>query len=573
MKSKLDKALSETLLRSLAGSRSFSRGMEYFENGAVRHLYCDGQQLTADVRGTHLYRSRLTVTGGRLRGECDCPVGQGGDFCKHLVALGLAYLESPDKSTESKSAFSWQSFLKTCDQKKLIKIILEMSPNNPDVIEKYRMENLPSESNAKLRELKSKVDELFRLAEQFEEYYNDYYDENNEEGEFIRQKDVFEKVLNGISAKDEPALLWEISTYAVDKFLKVSTSDNYSVQLFMEDMLRFFLKVVSVGFKTDAEICAQFDEWESNGNNFGYSLLFDALYELPEAVKELWAKIALRKWESYPQRVLGDRSYNGERTRIERFLLKWAAVHKNDALILEIMEKRLSNTSEVKELADEYRRQHMQEKIIPLLKRALKALDGSAVIADMLADEQMKSGQSDDALKLAWKEFTDHYMSDYELKRLEKISSRLKCWPEYYQKVLALLEEKDMREASRLRGFPYNGIRQRRVEILFKHGDKEKAWDLAQGAHLSEDLWLKLAAWRSKDMPDKSAAILKPLVVSALKPTGYDEYRHVVKLLKLYRDYLKMANRETEFSTYCATIRSEYKRRRLLMEEMNAAKM
>ena len=84
---------------------------------------------------------------------------------------------------------------------------------------------------------------------------------------------------------------------------------------------------------------------------------------------------------------------------------------------------------------------------------------------------------------------------------------------------------------------------------------------------------MKLAAWRSKDMPDKSAAILKPLVVSALKPTGYDEYRHVVKLLKLYRDYLKMANRETEFSTCCAVIRAEYKRRRLLMEEMNAAKM
>ena len=197
--------MSETLLRSLAGSRSFSRGMEYFENGAVRHLYCDGKQLTADVRGTHLYRSRLTVTGGRLRGECDCPVGQGGDFCKHLVALGLAYLESPDKSTESKSDFSWQRFLKTCDQKKLIRIILEMSPNNPDVIEKYRMANLPKESNAKLRELKSKVDELFRLAEQFEEYYNDYYDENNEEGEFIRQKDVFEKVIGPLCIDSGPS--------------------------------------------------------------------------------------------------------------------------------------------------------------------------------------------------------------------------------------------------------------------------------------------------------------------------------------------------------------------------------
>lgn len=572
MNNKLNKVLNEAALRSFAGRRSFLRGEDYFENGAVRHLYCDGKQVTADVRGTHLYHSRLTVLDGRLHGECDCPVGQSGDFCKHLVALGLAYLDSTIKIPESKSSFSWPHFLKTCDQKELIKIILEMSPNNPDVIEKYRMANLPSESGAKLRELKCKVDELFRLAEGLEEYYDDYYDSSKEEGEFISQKEVFEKVLNGLSAKDDTALLWDISTYAIEKFLKTSIPGNESIQIFVEDMLAFFLKVVRVGFKSDAEICDLFTEWESYGNDFGYTLLFDTLHQFPEPIKELWTQVALQKWKNYSQCVWGDYSRNDERTCIEHFLLDWADDHNNDSLKLEIMEKRLSAPWDVKDLMEEYRRQHMPEKIIPLLKRALKAFDGNAAIADWLADEQMKSGLSDDALKLAWKEFTNSYMSDQALKRLEKVSSRLKCWPEYYQKALVFLEDRDLHDSSNSHQY-YYGIRQRRVEILFAHSDKEKAWDLAQDTKLSEEWWLKLAAWRSKDMPDKSAAVLKRLLDTALKPTGADAYRHVIKLLRLYRDYLKMANREAEFSACCADIRAQYKRRRLLMEQMNAAKM
>ena len=447
-----------------------------------------------------------------------------------------------------------------------------MSPNNPDVIEKYRMANLPSESNAKLRELKCKVDELFRLAEGLEEYYDDYYDSSHEEGEFISQKDIFEKVLKGLSAKDDIALLWDISTYAIEKFLNTSIPGNESIQIFVEDMLAFFLKVVHAGIKSDAEICDLFTEWESHGNDFGYTILFDTLHQFPKGIKELWAETALRKWKGYPQCVLGDYSHDGERTHVERFLLDWANDHNNDSLKLEIMEKRLSTPWEVKDLMEEYRRQRMPEKIIPLLKRALRAFDGNAAIADWLAEEQLKSGLSDEALKLAWKEFTNDYMSNQALKRLEKVSSRLKCWAEYYQKALEFLEDRDLRDSSNPHQY-YFGIRQRRVEILFAHSDKEKAWDLAQDTKLSEDLWLKLAAWRSKDMPERSAAVLKRLLDTALKPTGDDAYRHVIKLLRLYRDYLKMANREAEFSAYCAGIRTEYKRRRLLMEQMNAAKM
>mgnify|MGYP004667577171 CR=1 FL=1 len=163
MKTKIDEVVTAGNLRSAAGSRSYSRGEDYFHSGAVHHLYCDGEQLTADVHGTHVYRTRIVNENGCLDGECSCPVGRDGAFCKHLVALGLAYLDRQKNAPaeKNKSAFSWKDFLKKCDKDELVKIILEMSPNNSDVIERYRMANLPTGNSAKLRELKSKVDELF----------------------------------------------------------------------------------------------------------------------------------------------------------------------------------------------------------------------------------------------------------------------------------------------------------------------------------------------------------------------------------------------------------------------------
>lgn len=48
---KNDDVVTASRLRSAAGSRFYSRGEDYFQNVVVHHLYCDGEQLTADVHG------------------------------------------------------------------------------------------------------------------------------------------------------------------------------------------------------------------------------------------------------------------------------------------------------------------------------------------------------------------------------------------------------------------------------------------------------------------------------------------------------------------------------------------
>lgn len=167
-------------------------------------------------------------------------------------------------------------------------------------------------------------------------------------------------------------------------------------------------------------------------------------------------------------------------------------------------------------------------------------------------------------------------MRDEALNRLQAVASSMSCWKDYYYKALAFLEELDKKENKRNTGYSYyyhDSVRQRRVEVLFTHADQQAAWELAQGSNLSEECWLKLAAWRAKETPLEAAAVIRKLLEEALRPTGEDAYRHVVQLLKTYRNYLRMASNEAEFTACCAGIRLEYKRRRLLMEQMDAAKL
>ena len=87
-------AVTEADLRAAAGERSFERGTRYLH--AVSSIEVLGNQVIATVQGSAEYLVVLTLpdrsSGARLRGECGCPYGQEGFFCKHCVAVGLALL-------------------------------------------------------------------------------------------------------------------------------------------------------------------------------------------------------------------------------------------------------------------------------------------------------------------------------------------------------------------------------------------------------------------------------------------------------------------------------------------------
>lgn len=88
----MESLIDRRTLRRMAGARAFERGEDYCAGGQVRALVEHENVITAKVLGTREYRVKLWVENGDLEFSCTCPVGTDGAFCKHCVAVGLAWL-------------------------------------------------------------------------------------------------------------------------------------------------------------------------------------------------------------------------------------------------------------------------------------------------------------------------------------------------------------------------------------------------------------------------------------------------------------------------------------------------
>ncbi len=73
-----------------AGPKVFARGRKIVEAVSDLHTTADG--VGAVVHGRASYEVFLGPASPGLIGECDCPVGADGVFCKHCVAVGLVLL-------------------------------------------------------------------------------------------------------------------------------------------------------------------------------------------------------------------------------------------------------------------------------------------------------------------------------------------------------------------------------------------------------------------------------------------------------------------------------------------------
>jgi hypothetical protein len=81
---------SEQDLLDAAGPTIFGRGVDYVRY--VRGLQLRDEQAVASIQAKRVYTVRLAWFGHALDGECSCPHNSDGNFCKHMVAVGLVVL-------------------------------------------------------------------------------------------------------------------------------------------------------------------------------------------------------------------------------------------------------------------------------------------------------------------------------------------------------------------------------------------------------------------------------------------------------------------------------------------------
>jgi len=123
--------ITRATLEDLAGAAAYQRGAGYFSSGAVSRLHTSDATTSARVEGTEAYQVELRDDDDNLAYDCICPRAADGYFCKHCVAVGLAWLaENSAVAKPGKRRDPWReikAYLATQPAEALIELLLDVA--------------------------------------------------------------------------------------------------------------------------------------------------------------------------------------------------------------------------------------------------------------------------------------------------------------------------------------------------------------------------------------------------------------------------------------------------------------
>ncbi|MDG4828135.1 SWIM zinc finger family protein [Solwaraspora sp. WMMD1047] len=152
----------EADLEDLAGERSFSRGQGYVE--VVSNLRDLPDGVVATVSGTDRYQVRLYDADGELDGDCNCPYGEEGNFCKHCVAVGLRLLgrerTTGNVRTSGASEVDVRTFIATLGHGELVDLVWQQASDDPAMYQRMLLRALAGAETVDLGLLAEQVERL-----------------------------------------------------------------------------------------------------------------------------------------------------------------------------------------------------------------------------------------------------------------------------------------------------------------------------------------------------------------------------------------------------------------------------
>ena len=119
--------------------QSFTRGLEYFHDGAIGDSTLHGCTLSGTCEGTDIDPYRVTVElmpTGISSAYCSCPYDWEGD-CKHIVALLLTYVHTPDTICSLEPLFATLEAKPKSDLLQIIAELLKYAPELTPIVQAY----------------------------------------------------------------------------------------------------------------------------------------------------------------------------------------------------------------------------------------------------------------------------------------------------------------------------------------------------------------------------------------------------------------------------------------------------
>jgi uncharacterized Zn finger protein len=572
MKSPFADILSPSVLANLAGERFFERGEDYYRRGAVHSLTEFEGILTARVTGTYEYRVKFQAEDdGKLRYSCSCPVGADGLFCKHCVAVGIAWLEEGERQPEKKGAEHGltmdgvRTFLEGQDKEVLVRLILEQAMEDERLQGRLIMWAARSRSEGvDLATFRRAIDDAFDPGDLLD--HGSIHDFAQGIEDIVRA--VAELLEEGFARETI-----ELSEYALATAEGAMDYDaGGCVSGALDELEELHHSACKEGSPDPKVLARRLFEWELRGhydtffeaaNTYADVLGEEGLVEYRRLAEEQWTHVrALGPGEEDPRR------YGGERFRITHIMETLARQEGDVEGLVGVLSRDLSGPHAYLRIAQIYREAGQSEKALQWAEEAMWVFPDEvhSGLREFLAREYHHRGRHEEATQLIWPQFARSPRLDSfkELKRHAELAGR---WEEWRNKALEYMREAiaERKEGSRHSYLSLPVNHSQLVRIFLWEGDVEDAWREAQDGGCSEELWLELAARREEEHPEDALAIYEKRIEPLIEQTNNAAYKAAYELLVRVRDLMRRLDRQAEFEEYLELLHAEYKRKRNFM--------
>lgn len=538
----------------LAGPRSFERGRGYV--AAVTAVEVGDGWITATVHGTDAYQVELNLEGpDGLAGECGCPHGVEGNFCKHLVALGLTVLAEPEAvprqrgraRTRTQELDAWLAALSGDE---LLALVREQVAEDRQLAR--RLELRAASARGDLAEVRTRVRELLDTAPFARYGYVEYADAHA----YGEQASHAVSAIAALTAAGRPADAVSLCREAMRMLSEaqdvIDDSDGH--------LGRIGAALAEVHL--DACRAARPDPDGTARWLVGHLLSdLDDLTGIDPLDYEdvLGTQGMLRVRESATAAWRRNRTGWAEKYLMERLARAegdvdgWVAVHAAD-----LAPDGSTHLTVARELDTAGR----PDEALRWAERGIEEADDGVApdhaLIDYLCDRYLHADRLLDAVALRRTQFAARRsLAAYQ--QLRAVASAAGCWRAEREQALALLRADAGQRQQSWYGGPVL------VDALLDDGDVDAAWRAANTTRAHDRQWLALADQARAVRPADALGVYLRLAEPLMTQTGNAVYEQLTGLLLSMRDCHHRLGTEDEFTAYLAALRAGQKRKRNLM--------
>lgn len=566
-----DKLISRAGLEDLAGTAVFERGEMYFDAGAVTRVRSTGDRITANVTGSETYRVELRDADG-LGFSCTCPHAAEGNFCKHAVALGLAWLSEQKPAPRRSGAARkkrrrdpWQDieqFLAAQSPQTLIDQLLEIARRDDRLYQSLllsaeRASGTHAEVAAAFRRA---IDEVTRI--------HGFVDWREAGGLAADAEQVVES-MRELLRPDTAGLLVELAEYAIERLEKsMDQIDDSSGEIggLVADLGELHLKACRMAKPEPAALAERLFTLQTT-LPFGICSFDAATYGKILAKNGLrrYRELAQSEWQKLKPATAGDR-YDTRRSTLTRIMESLAEASGDIDELVAIKARDLSGAWRYLGIAQIWAKARQPDQALEWAERGLQAFPRRTDnrLRDFLVGMYLQRKRRDEALQLTWIQFEEEPCLG-QFQKLHEVASKLGCWPQQRERALAKVAEAPPRIvgfARRSRGAPAAPDYSLRLSIALWEDDLDAAWGVAGQGRCEPSLLIALAGKLAAGRPNDAVSLYRKVVPSIVEQTNNSAYAEAAKLIRKVGALLKSQGQSAQFADYLSELRVRFKPKR-----------